>query len=225
MASIKIHVSHDFTKLSANDAFTFGKIIVAEISNHAATFPNLPYTIVALGAANVALNDSYLAYQQGGDSKKGAYLDAFSIWKLKFSKTADYVDLIADGDEAIINQAGFKLTKSSSTPNPKFERLTNLDAIGIRPSGIVHMSSDNLSNISNKGYLFMLSQLGVEIKQNGEQLEIYSDGKLIVTLYAGTTRMHDFNNLPSMTKLQVHGLGFNAAGMGLLTDSIDVLVQ
>jgi hypothetical protein len=225
MSTIKIHVSHDFNRMNANDAFTFGKIIVAEISNHAATFPNLPIGIMALGAANLALNDTYLAYQQGGDSKKGAFLDAFSAWRIKFNKTADYVDLIADGDEAIINQSGFKFTKAERTPNAKFDRLVNLDAIGIRPSGIVNMACDNIAQTGNKGYLFMLSQKGVEIKQNGEQIDIVVDGKLIVTLYAGTTKMHDFNNLPPMTKLQVHGLGFNAAGMGLLTDSIDVLVQ
>lgn len=225
MSSIKIHVSHEFTKLNANDAYTYGKIVISELTAHGASFPNLPITVAALTTANQLLNDSYLAYQQGGDSKKGAYMDAFSSWKIMFNKTADYVDLIADGDEAIINLSGFKLTKSERSPSSKIDRLVNLDAIGIRPSGIVHMSCENVSNAVNKGYLFMLSQKGVDIKQNGEQVEVLADGKLILTLYAGTTRMHDFNSLPSMTKLQVHGLGYNAAGMGLLTDAIDVLVQ
>jgi hypothetical protein len=87
------------------------------------------------------------------------------------------------------------------------------------------MSSDAIAQVGNKGYLFMLSQKGIEIRQNGEQIEVLKEGVVLVTIYAGTTKMHDFNNLPSMTKLQVNGIGFNAAGMGLLTDAIDVLVQ
>lgn len=71
----------------------------------------------------------------------------------------------------------------------------------------------------------MLSDKSLEIKQNGEQIEVIKEDVVLLTIYTGTTKMHDFNNLPSMTKLQVHGLGFNAAGMGLLTDAIDVLVQ
>lgn len=224
MANIKIHVSHDFNRLNANDAFTFGKIVIAELTTYAAAFPNLPIPQADLIVTNNALNTTYLAYQQGGDSKKGAYQDAFSTWRIQFSKTADYVDLIADGDEAVINQSGFKSTKSERVPSSKIDRLLNLDAVGIRPSGIVHVTADAIDQAGNKGYLYMLSDKSLEIKQNGEQIEVIKDGNVIVTIYAGTTKMHDFNNLSSMSKLKVHGLGFNAAGMGLLTDTVDVIV-
>ena len=225
MSKLKLHVSHDFAKLNANDAYTFGKSVIGQITANASTFPNLPITLAELGTLTTALHDTYAQYQQYGESKKGAYTDAHNLWKIKFSRTADYVDLIADGDESIINKSGFKPTKSESTPSTKIERLTGLDGEGMRTPGVVHVESGAISVSSNKGYCFILAQKDVQIAQNGEQIDIYQDDKFICTIYAGNTKMHDFNGLPSVTKLQLRGFGFNPAGMGLLTDGVDILVQ
>ena len=93
----------------------FAMSIVTGITTNAGTFPNPPIGQAKFTADATDYQAKYGAYNTGGGAQKGPFLAAKTVIMDDIDLTADYVDEIADGNEAIIIMAGFTPTSTTLT--------------------------------------------------------------------------------------------------------------
>ena len=135
----KAHVKLDFHQMSVTDLLQKGTVLKQGIDKNSDVFsytpvapkPKPPYTSVELSGFISTLTTTDAAYNQGGRAQKPAFKTALTELKSAMDEYADYVDIIADGDEDIITLSGFDVADGSaahqkqtvpSTPVAKAER-------------------------------------------------------------------------------------------------------
>ncbi|MCX6352454.1 MAG: hypothetical protein NTX03_11430 [Bacteroidetes bacterium] len=209
-------------KQNADEQYTLGGIVIPLLTTNTPSFPMLPYPTGTLTTVNNTLHTTYLAYKQNGEIAKGAFENAQADWKIKFTKTADYVDAVADGDLATINKSGFPATKSETNPSTHLGVMPNIDIYGTRPSGTVHGSFDAVTGSSFRAGVYMLATAGYEFQQNGNQLNIIHAGQIIASVYISTSRAADFQGLPTLTPFVGKAAGLNPAGLGDISGGISL---
>jgi hypothetical protein len=115
----KDHVVLDFLRYSVVEKISFSDMIQLRMgSNPLFPTPDVPMT--TLKANNDALRVAYDAAQKGGKEETLLMHQAEDEWDDVMRKEANYVDRIADGDGAIILNAGFNLAKQR-TPAKRAE--------------------------------------------------------------------------------------------------------
>ena len=118
----KAHVKLDYHKMSVTDLLQKGTVVQQGIDKNSDVFsyaavapiPKPPYTSVAFGGFIKTLVDADAAYDQGGRAQKPAFKAALTELKSVMDEYADYVDIIADGDEGIITLSGFSVADGSA---------------------------------------------------------------------------------------------------------------
>jgi hypothetical protein len=106
----KDHIVLDFLRYSVIEKISFGDTIQLRMAaNPIFATPDVPLT--TLKAKNDALRVAYEAAQKGGREETLLMHQAEDEWDETMRKEANYVDRIADGDGAIILNAGFSLAK------------------------------------------------------------------------------------------------------------------
>jgi len=115
----KDHVVLDFLRYSVAEKITFSdKIQLRMGANPLFLTPDVSMT--TLKATNDGLRTTYEAAQKGGREETLLMHQAEDEWNEAMRKEAYYVDRIADGDGAIILNAGFNLAKQR-TPAKRAE--------------------------------------------------------------------------------------------------------
>ncbi len=109
----KIIVLISWTKLSVLDYVLFSNTVIFCLTGNI-KFPNLPATMLALKAATDRLQAAY-PNRKKGDDEKVEFKNAKKELNALLHKFAEYVNLVADGNEALILSAGFVPSKSTST--------------------------------------------------------------------------------------------------------------
>ena len=211
---LKAKVSRDFNQKSAADKVSFGANVILQLTTNGGTFPNLPFTVVQLQAANDDLQDKWDAFQLQGAIAEGAFLESDAIWESMFSKTGLYVEIIADGSIAIINLSGFKFTKTESTPAVRPDSPDS-DMVGGSVKGTVTATAKPVKGA--KGFIFGMATPDFEITRIGDQI-IAKLGNSFISFIVGTKRSVKFENLPSHLDVEGAAAAFNSAGIGDFND-------
>lgn len=220
----KIHVSHEFVHEDADKQYAFGEGVVTKITAHAASFPNLPHTVLALGAANDLLHSTSLLYTDLGESAKGNFINAEYDWKLKFLHTAVYVDFVANGNQAIIDNSGYVSTGDSSSPNQHLGALANFKSHGnsVAGAGVVSSTTDDFAGM--RAYMFTLINEGATLAVVANQVTVSMDGVVVCSFILNTKSSANFYGTASLTKMQAQATGFNTAGLGDFSQTVTVSV-
>ena len=222
--TLKLHVNHDFLHLDADAQFSFGEAVVADITTNAGDFPNLPHTVVVLGTANTLLHTTRLAYVANGEGSKGDFINAEYDWKVKFTHTAVYVDFQANGNQAIIDNSGYKSTAVISSPNQHLGALVDFKSHGnpIFGAGVVISSVDEHPDM--RAYLFTLINEGATLAVVGNQITVSMGGVVVCSFIVNTKSSANFVGMASLTKMSAQATGFNTAGLGDFSSAISVSV-
>ena len=219
----KLHVSHAFVHEDADKQFAFGEGVVTDITTNLAQFPNLPHTVLVLETANSLLHTTHLAYTANGESAKGNFINAEYDWKLKFTHTAVYVDFVANGNQAIIDNSGFLSTEDTSTPSQHLGILPNFKSHG-NPSAerAVVSSVDDYTNL--RAYLFTLINVGATLEVVGNQITVSMAGVIVCSFILNSKSAVNFVGMTSLTKMLAQAAGFNTAGVGDFSAAVSVTV-
>lgn len=126
------HVVLDFVRLSIAQETEFTRNVIARIKANP-KFSGSPVTMEDLEAKNTLLETRSVA-AQGGGKEATALMHQTEVELLDMlRKVGRYIDLVADGDEAIILSSGFNLSKQpvpSSRPDFSVE-------LGEKPNSIL----------------------------------------------------------------------------------------
>src|SRR4051794_14547708 len=116
---LKEKASLAFVTDSVSEKFTFGTSVTTALGNAAGNFPNLPIPLADLIGLNGDLNSAAVAARTGDHVAVANLTNIEKIWEDDFRKTAVYVTAVANGDAAVIRQAGFEPTKGETQPAQK----------------------------------------------------------------------------------------------------------
>ncbi len=221
---LKLHVSHEFISEPTDAKVLFGDGVAKDLKDNAVDFPLLPHSGVVIEIANDLLKSSYLFYTKNGDSGKGNYYNAEYDWKTKFTANANYVDTLADGDLAIINKSGYKPTASDTTKSKSLSAMTDFKSHGNSQLGpkIVTSKVKNFKGL--KAYLFTLAHKDATVVLSGNQLTVSMAGEIVFSIILNTKSAANFYNLTSLTAMNASAAGFNTAGIGALSQVVEVSV-
>ena len=221
---LKYHVSLEFLQLNTDKKLTFGANLASKLTTNIAEFANLPYTPVALGAANTLLGSTYQLWKNNGDSAKGNYFNAEYDWKLKFKGVAQYVDITANGNLAIIDNSGYVNTDGAATKSKVLAALTNFKAHGNSAvgAGVVKASVDSYAGL--RAYLFTMAHPDAVVTVIGNQITVSMAGVVIFSFMLNSKSSANFTRLTSLTKMEAQAAGFNTAGIGALSQAVEVSV-
>lgn len=131
---IIIRVSRQYRFMPEKDLGSFSSNVLLNLSDHMMQFPMLPVPIPSMTIIITDFASRRDLYKNGGINQKGAYLVAKDALINMLDQTAVYVDSVAQGEEAIILNSGFKPTKGSRTPSPKptVPQSVSLSNVGIQ---------------------------------------------------------------------------------------------
>lgn len=109
----KLKLVLDFIKFSILEKISFFRGVVASMTNNP-TYPNPDVPLATATALVDQLEKDYIAAQDGGKTATATMHESEEKAVVAFRKLADYVDRVADGDEALILSSGFHLSKEPS---------------------------------------------------------------------------------------------------------------
>jgi hypothetical protein len=121
----KDHVVLDFLRLSVIEKVGFGNSVVSSMTG-SPVFINPDVPLATVITKNDLLESRFEASQKGGREETKLMHQAEDEWDEVMRKTALYVDRIADGDGALILNAGFNLAKQRA-PGQRAEFVTEND--------------------------------------------------------------------------------------------------
>jgi hypothetical protein len=113
MASVRVCVSYKRDKKSALGNFASG--VLTNLTDNPSVFPDLPVDPTVFMSLITDQVRAYGIYKQGGLAQKPAFQQARAAVLNALDQTAKYVDSVANGNEGVIIQAGFKATKGTKT--------------------------------------------------------------------------------------------------------------
>jgi hypothetical protein len=113
MASVRVCVSYKLDKKSALGNFASG--VLTNLTDNPSVFPDLPVDPTVFMSLITDQVHAYGIYKQGGLAQKPAFQQARAAVLNALDQTAKYVDSVANGNEGVIIQAGFKATKGTKT--------------------------------------------------------------------------------------------------------------
>ena len=219
---MQAHSSLDFIEAPIPEKIAFGKNVLACQNANAAKFPNPPIAIKELETDNTDLDNAYQKAANGGDSEKDDLLKVEKRWIGHFRKTANYVSLIADSDEAVIRDGGFIPTSTTRTKASKPDTLDNLTAQVGTPGTLLIETKTSKAHVNAFTYIAAPTDVAVTSKGNYIEIKV---GNAIVYVIPETHPKVNLLGLPQV-KLSVYGAATNAAGTGPLTKTgHDVTIQ
>jgi len=177
----KTRVSRDFHYMSYELFIALCIAVAMGIELHPVQFDYTktvkpPYTAIEFQAFIDDYTNTHSAYKQGGRSQKPAAKKAYDMMKFVMDKMADYVDIIADGDEGTIILSGFNVAYSNEQTNQKQPAPGTpvVTAVRAEATGEIDAECDVFGRGSN--YICIVS----EDKPLHADTTYSSDGKLFI---------------------------------------------
>ena len=134
----------------------------------------LPFTQPQYSTILLNYNTDYGAFNKGGVAQKGQYLLSHAIAMDCLDKSADYIDIIANGDPAIIILGGMKPTYSKGLNSLVAETLhapMNITVVHGETPGIIKAFCESFGKNTNYGCLVSVGKpldAGISINQSGQ---------------------------------------------------------
>lgn len=219
-------VSMAFKKDKPVDKVKFGCGVLTCLTPSVVTesFPNLPVPVTGLQAINDALNAAVIAMQTTGSRQAKTVLkNAVTDWTGAFGITGTYISMLAQGNDQLINEAGYIATKSFSQPSQKPALATNFQAnINGFKGAIVAGTQTPVAQAD--AYVYYAFPDGVSVNFTENTMIITVEGKSIY-INAVTQRKTEMYNLPSSAAFNVGMYAINRAGAGPATATQQVITQ
>ena len=184
------------------------------------------------------LETKQLAAEGGGPAQTEARDAALTVWNTTMRSCADYVDSIALGNTVIITSAGFTPTDTERTPHGAPAKPEGQKFIHTEESGAVIFTCNAVPDA--EGYVAVLSSNpDFPITSTGTTLIISTAGatppifaapppppsaSAMVAIDASKERKKTIRGLTSGTRMYARMYAFNAAGRGVDSDVISIMV-
>jgi len=211
MAVKKAKVLVTFLKENTLKKTEIGDEVISGISAHPLVFASPAPPLAELSAINnnlrtktvAALNGDKIALEERNASEKE--------WDKKFSKAARYVDDLADGDTLIIEQSGFKSTKTETYKKAKpGQALIKVVKGDYTTRGKIDIKVEKLSGADS--FFAIATQQPLAMKINKGQIIFSPQAELALSI--STTRKISIEDLQSKQEYEVIVFGCNTAGIG-----------
>jgi hypothetical protein len=226
---LQLKVSFAFLDESPADKGPIGDLIIAKLTANAGDYPDLPWTILQLTAANDLVRTRLAEAATGDHAGEVNLRAAEKDWDHKFSDTGKYVNYVAKGVEAKIVNAGYTATSAESHPTPIPGDIVGFDVDPSKTKGRVNIESKALPHA--EAYLYIAMQGGnfpgpggPEMTRVGNQFTFNFNGARI-TFLVDTHRKAHIDALISSQPATVVAAAVNRAGVGNMTDPIEVTPQ
>jgi len=219
----QVKSSLDFLRFNANQKTVFGQSVISGVTDNATLFPALPVTVATLKAVNEELINSNGTAQSRATAARSHLTNSEKSWNSVFKKVANYVSAVADGNAEIVEKAGFKSTKSETTPtviNPVPSDFSVVIEKGTKGS----FKAGCKSEPKTKAYVFVATDPEMSVKQNGDIL-IISVGDKVAYIKVDTRRETTFTDVTSKKTLAVSMYSVNTAGSSPTATWHDVTPQ
>jgi hypothetical protein len=112
-----------------------------------------PFLLAVFQAIIQAYADARTAYNDGGTAQKSAFMEAYKQLIIALDQLSYYVDELANGNEVLIVQSGFKPTKGSYSARPEATIPTGVKLYQ-GTTGVLHAECDNQPGVDT--YLCLL---------------------------------------------------------------------
>ncbi len=220
--SLPIRVSTAFLRKNPLLKIKAGQLITSGLAAEVSTFSNLPVPLTELESENFKFQTAEKAASGGDKTAIAALKIVESGWISRYRETADYVSMRANGNAELIRKAGFVPTKGERKKKTVPPMMSNLKAAPGGGKGVCAVSCTSSKDIS--GYLVVAAPEEVTVAMVGDAIELTLNG---IKMYVKPTsrRITQLTNLASKQSVCVSMIGYNAAGTGPLTSSIEVTPQ
>ena len=144
------------------------------------------------------------------------------IWDDEFRKEGEYVQRIANGDKVLIAKSGFDHTDTESGP-VEIPGQAQVDAWANKGRGSgIHVELKPLDGC--RGFIFFVTTqpLTGKLTIKGDQVKLMASEQ-VVDFKLTTKRKVDFTDLNSGQLYYVSALGFNASGVGDISNPVEVI--
>jgi len=215
----KPSVSLEFKTFSIPEEIVFGQNVIDQMTANVAIFPTPDVPLVTLQTVNDDLSTTAHEAESGDHSKVAAMYTAYKVWDTTFGTHADYVDRIANGNETIILQSGFRATKSETSPAAIPTALTVTKAEVNPLPGSVHVEVGYQQGVKN--YLYFFSTENTPINLENHEFSL-AQNPSVIGFISDNHRKVDFNNLTSGATLYLSVAAQNTAGIGVPTSPIAI---
>jgi len=219
----KIRVSLSFHNTPNDQLKTFAEGVGTGYIGNPTTFPVQPYPAATWAGLINTYDTTYTAYENGGESQKGAFLLARTALMDALDELADETDEVADGDKDKIILAGFTPTKApGETVKP--EQCVVEVKRGI--AGELITTCEKIDNARHYGCIMVAGAVlpaGVVIDGNGRV--VLPAGTLPNTLVFDLTdqRKKNFTDLVHDTTYYFYYYAVNAKGVGPLSEAVSMV--
>lgn len=219
---LKEKASLAFINDSVSEKITFGAAVTTALGNANGNFPNLPVPVADLLTVNGDLGNAAIAARTGDHVAVANLTNIEKIWEDDFRKTAIYVTAVANGDAAVIREAGFEPTKGESQPAQQPGIISKFN-VQVDP-GKGCFSAGCAVNTGADAYVYAAATNDVQITYSGDTM-IITAGASTIYIRVDTHRQTHFTNMPSGVPLNVSMYAVNRAGSGPATGSNSVIPQ
>jgi len=211
MAILKFRVLFTFLRLNIADKIAKGKKIIAGLTLKSAELPNPPIAIAEITTLNSDLDGGYQAAETGNNEAKSALPALEAKWKAAFQKNGEYVDMIANGDKALIVASGYDASSGESISKQIPVTLTGLTSKATEKTGEIDVTSDKQKDAA--AIMVASVPVGTVVTQVGRTVSFTIGGNTI-SITLDTHHNTKVEGLASALAVSVYGLAFNGKGIG-----------
>ena len=212
-------VSMLFKQLSIPGKIVFGQNVHDQILANALIFITPDVALATLLAKNDTLADTAEGAEGGDHAKVAAMHNAEKYWDTTFDTEANYVDRIANGDEATILLSGFQATKSETTP-ATIPDVPEVKEPKVNPvHGSIHVEVEYQQSVKN--YLYFVSNTNTQVNLDGNKFTVAQNPD-VIAFVTDNHRKVDINDLPSGEELYLSVAAQNTAGTGAPSSPIAI---
>ena len=212
--NLKPRVDKSFLIETSAKKADFGIIVCDALDANAASYPNLPVTSVDLRKITNRLADLNVSASSGDHLSILERNALEKEWNNEFSLTANYVTFLANGNELIITNAGFKATKSV--------RATSIPPVQV--VGIIAASTSKtnlhiewtLQKSCTYSCLLLKKGFGADVSLVNGQIA-FASPENVVAIKNDTHNKIDFQGLTSLTEVDIVVYAINVKGAGALS--------
>jgi len=221
MSTRKAKVSRAFLKEDPLKKTEIGDEVIAGIGGHPLVFTVPVPPVADLTTANNDLRTKTVAALNGDKEAIELRDAAEKVWDTKFNKAAQYVDDLADGDTLIIEQSGFKSTKTEIGKKPKPGQALIKSVKGdYTTKGKIDIEVETLTGADF--YIAVATQQPLDMKVKNSQALMMPQAEMGVAI--STTRKLSIQDLQSKQEYEVVVIGYNTAGLGSPSQVVRVVV-
>ncbi len=223
MAKLKVRVALAGLNVTPPNKVKKGKKIIVGITTNATKLPHLPIAVLVLTDRNNNLDDCIQEATSGDHAAVAAMNTSEKLWLSDFKENGNYIDIVANGNKALILSTGYDATPEESVAKLPVVGLTNFRAVPFPTGTSVALESDVQHNAA--GYFFTIVPKNTLVQQVGNMIHI-TIGTTTIYITMDTHYHTTALGLPPVELLSVYGAAFNLKGVGPITKTgNDISVQ